>query len=85
MVGAANVLFLSLIMTAVSMLAIWPASTTLGPLVLFVIINGMSNGGFFGTMPTMAGNIFGSARVGVVMGMIITCWIGGYLMVSWLL
>lgn len=81
MMGAINVLFTSLILTALSMLAIWPASTTLGPLTLFVVINGLSNGGFFCTMPTVASNVFGSARVGVVMSMIITGWIGGYLMV----
>ncbi len=79
--GAINVLFTSLILTALSMLAIWPASTTLGPLALFVVINGLSNGGFFCTMPTVASNVFGSARVSVVMSMIITGWIGGYLMV----
>jgi MFS family permease len=80
--GAINVLFTSMLLTALSMLAIWPASTTLGPLALFVVINGLSNGGFFCTMPTVASNVFGSARVSVVMSMIITGWIGGYLMVS---
>ncbi|KAJ6780382.1 hypothetical protein PWT90_03526 [Aphanocladium album] len=80
MIGAINVLFITLILTALSMLAIWPASTTLGPLTLFVVINGLSNGGFFCTMPTVASNVFGSARVGMVMSMIISCWIGGYVM-----
>ncbi|KAK3177593.1 hypothetical protein K4F52_009644 [Lecanicillium sp. MT-2017a] len=78
--GAINVLFTSMLLTALSMLAIWPASTTLGPLALFVVINGVSNGGFFCTMPTVASNVFGSARVSVVMSMIISGWIGGYLM-----
>lgn len=81
MMGAINVLLTSLVLTALSMLAIWPASTTLAPLALFVVVNGLSNGGFFCTMPTVASNVFGSARVGVVMSMIITGWIGGYLMV----
>ncbi|CAI4217392.1 unnamed protein product [Parascedosporium putredinis] len=79
-VGALNTLFLSLALTAVSMLAIWPASTTLGPLVLFVVVNGISNGGFFSTMPTVVGNVFGSARVAVAMSMVVTGWAGGYLM-----
>ncbi|OAA63905.1 Major facilitator superfamily transporter [Cordyceps fumosorosea ARSEF 2679] len=78
--GAVNVLLISLLLTALSMLAIWPASTTLAPLALFVVVNGLSNGGFFCTMPTVASNVFGSARVGMVMSMIITGWIGGYLM-----
>ena len=32
-------------------------------------------------MPTVVGNVFGSARVAVAMGMIVTGWAGGYLMV----
>lgn len=80
--GALNTLFLVMTLTAVSMLAIWPASTTLGPLVLFVIVNGAANGGFFSTMPTVVGNVFGSARVAVAMSMTVTGWAGGYLMVS---
>ena len=63
------------------MLALWPASTTLGPLAAFVVINGAANGGFFATMPTVVGNVFGSARVAVAMAMVVTSWGGGYLMV----
>ena len=80
--GPLNTLFLSLLLTAVSMLALWPASTTLAPLAAFVVINGAANGGFFAAMPTVVGNVFGSARVAVAMGMIVTGWGGGYLMVS---
>ncbi|OLN93199.1 Riboflavin transporter MCH5-like protein 12 [Colletotrichum chlorophyti] len=79
-VGALNVLCVSLVLTAVSMLAIWPVSTTLGPMVVFVVVNGISNGGFFSVMPTVVGNVFGSARVSVAMSMIVTGWTGGYLM-----
>ena len=80
--GPLNTLFVVMSATAVSMLTIWPASTTLGPLVLFVIVNGVANGGFFSTMPTVVGNVFGSARVAVAMGMTVTGWAAGYLMVS---
>lgn len=78
--GPINALFCSLILTALSILALWPKSTTLAPLAVFVVINGASNGGFFATMPTVVGNTFGSARVSVAMGMIVTGWVGGYLM-----
>lgn len=81
-VGALNTLFVSFIVTALSMLALWPASTTIGPLALFVVINGAANGGFFSTMPTVVGNVFGSARMGVAMAMIVTGWTGGYLLVG---
>lgn len=64
------------------MLTIWPVSTSLASLALFVIINGAANGGFFSTMPTVVGNVFGSERVSVAMGMVVTGWGGGYLMVS---
>lgn len=80
--GPINTLLLSLLLSAVSMLAVWPVSTSIGPLVVFTVINGAANGGFFSTVPTVAGNTFGSARVSVVMGMIVTGWVGGYLMVS---
>lgn len=63
------------------MLVLWPVSNSLAPLIAFAIINGMGNGGFFSTMPTVVGSVFGSARVSVAMGMIITGWGGGYLMV----
>jgi len=81
LLGPLNTLFLSLLLSALSMLVLWPVSGTLVPLVSFVIINGAANGGFFSTMPTVVGSVFGSARVSVAMGMIVTGWAGGYLMV----
>ncbi|KAI1495823.1 MFS general substrate transporter [Biscogniauxia marginata] len=79
-IGPLNALFLSLLLSAVSMLAVWPASSTLPPLAVFVIVNGLANGGFFSTMPTVVGNVFGSARVTGAMSMIVTSWAGGYLL-----
>lgn len=78
--GSLTTLFLTLILSSISLMVIWPLSNSIGPLVVFIIINGMANGGFFSTMPTVVGNVFGSARVGVAMGMIVSGWIGGYLM-----
>ena len=40
------------------MLVLWPISTSLGPLIAFVIINGAANGGFFATIPTVVGSVF---------------------------
>ncbi|GJN74779.1 hypothetical protein PLIIFM63780_009830 [Purpureocillium lilacinum] len=79
-IGAVNTLIVSLILTGISMLAIWPASHSLGPLIIFVLISGAANGGFFSTMPTVVSNVFGSARVSIAMSMTITGWVGGYLM-----
>lgn len=78
--GALNSMFISLLVSALSMLAIWPISTSLAPLIVFAIVNGVGNGGFFAVMPTVVGNIFGSARVSIAMGMIVTGWTGGYLL-----
>ncbi|PNP57344.1 hypothetical protein THARTR1_02341 [Trichoderma harzianum] len=79
-VGSINTVLASLVLTAVTMLAIWPTSTTLGPLIAFVIINGAANGAFFSTMPTDISKVFGSARVAVAMSMVVIGWVGGYLM-----
>lgn len=80
-IGPVNTLFISLLVSALSMLAIWPVSDSLGPLILFVILNGMANGGFFSTIPSVVTSVFGSKRVSVAMGMVVTGWAGGYLMV----
>lgn len=79
--GPLNTLFIALLLTTLSMVVVWPVSDSLGPLVLFVATNGCANGGFFATMPTVVGTVFGSQRVPVAMGMVVTGWAGGYLMV----
>lgn len=43
---------------------------------------GAAAGPFFSLMPTVAGQVFGSARVSIALGMLVTGWGGGYLMVS---
>ncbi|KAL9070976.1 MAG: hypothetical protein Q9161_004476 [Pseudevernia consocians] len=78
--GPLNTLFIGLFLTTISMFVIWPFSDSLAPLVIFVIMNGAANGGFFATIPTVVGTVFGSQRVSVAMGMIVTGWVGGYLM-----
>ncbi|KAK1243453.1 hypothetical protein MKX07_004081 [Trichoderma sp. CBMAI-0711] len=79
-VGSINTVLASLVLTAATMLAIWPTSTALAPLIVFVVINGAANGAFFSTMPTAISKVFGSARVAVAMSMVVTGWVGGYLM-----
>lgn len=78
--GSLNTLFLSLVLSTLSLFVLWPVSSSIGPLIVFVIINGSANGGFFSTMPTVVGNVFGSARVSVAVGMIVSGWLGGYLL-----
>lgn len=80
--GSTNVLLLTMALNATSMLAIWPVSDTIGPLVVFAAMNGVANGAFFVTMPTAIGRLIGPGQEAVGMGMAITGWTGGYLMGS---
>ena len=80
--GPFNSLVGSLFLNGASLLALWPVSTTVTPLVLFAIINGAAAGSFFSLMPTVAGRVTGSAHVSVALGMLVTGWSGGYLMVN---
>ncbi|KAF2866964.1 major facilitator superfamily domain-containing protein [Massariosphaeria phaeospora] len=79
-IGPMNMFLITMVLNAVSMLAIWPVSSTLGPLVAFAVLNGVANGSFFTTMPTVAAGMFGPGRAAVAMSMAVTAWTGGYLM-----
>jgi MFS transporter, MCT family, solute carrier family 16 (monocarboxylic acid transporters), member 3 len=79
-IGAVNTFFLAMLLNAISMLAIWPVSDMLPTLSLFAVINGMANGAFFTTLPTVITQIYGPSRAGVAMGMTITGWSAGYFM-----
>ncbi|KAF5561482.1 monocarboxylate transporter 12 [Fusarium napiforme] len=50
--GAFSSLALTALINSVSMLAIWPVSSSLPPLFAFAIINGCANGSFFVALPT---------------------------------
>ena len=80
--GSTNMLLLTMALNAVSMLAIWPVSNTIGPLLVFAAFNGIANGSFFVTMPTTIGRLVGPGQAAVGMGMAITGWTGGYLLGS---
>jgi MFS family permease len=80
LVGPVHALIFGLVLSATSMLAIWPVSQDLGPLIVFVIFAGASNGGYFSSIPTAVGHVFGSSRVTISMGMIATGWAFGYLL-----
>ena len=80
--GSTNMLLLTMALNAISMLAIWPVSDTIGPLMVFAAVNGIANGAFFVTMPTAIGRMIGPGQAAVGMGMAITGWTGGYLMGS---
>ncbi|KAF2032770.1 MFS general substrate transporter [Setomelanomma holmii] len=78
-IGPTNTLLITMAMNAISMLAIWPVSSTLGPLVTFAILNGVANGSFFTVLPTVVASIFGPGRAAGAMSMSTTGWTIGYL------
>ncbi|WOO83179.1 Aspyridones efflux protein apdF [Vanrija pseudolonga] len=80
LLGPLNTLFAVLFVTCLSLLVLWPSSVSLAPLIIFVLVNGASSGGFFAIMPTVVNNVMGSQRMTVAFGMIVTGWGGGYLM-----
>ncbi|KAF9077319.1 major facilitator superfamily domain-containing protein [Rhodocollybia butyracea] len=87
--GPITSLCFALILSALSLLAIWPVSSSLVPLIVFTILNGFGNGGFFSTIPSVVAHIYGPVRVTTVFSMVLTGWAAGYLMGSpvagWLL
>lgn len=79
-VGPLNSVCVAIILSAISMLVIWPESNSLAPFVVFILINGLGNGGFFATMPTVVAHIYES-NVKVAFAMVVTSWSVGYMMV----
>ncbi len=81
--GPLNTLFTTLLLTALSMLALWPAATIpLAPLVMFVVINGAANGGFLQQWPQWLATYLVRQEWLWPWGWCVTGWGGGYLMVS---
>ena len=52
------------------------------PFVVFVVLNGAGNGGFFSTVPSVVGHVYGSQRVANALAMLVSGWAFGYLLVS---
>ena len=78
--GPLNTFFITMVLNALSVLAIWTVSDSLGPLILFAIINGVSNGAFFTALPTVVASMVGPGLAVVAMNMNITGWTAGYLL-----
>ncbi|POR31510.1 Uncharacterized protein TPAR_08278 [Tolypocladium paradoxum] len=78
--GSTNTLLLTMALNAVTMLAIWPFSSSLAPLMVFAALNGMSNGAFFVSMPTAVGRLLGPGLAAAGMGMAMTGWCVGDLL-----
>ncbi|KAH0830492.1 major facilitator superfamily domain-containing protein [Lanmaoa asiatica] len=79
-VGPLSSLCVAIILSAISILVIWPESNSLAPFVAFVLVNGLGNGGFFATMPTVVAHIYDS-NVRVAFAMVVTSWSVGHIRV----
>ncbi|KAG6376060.1 major facilitator superfamily domain-containing protein [Boletus reticuloceps] len=77
-IGPLSSLCVAIILSAISMV-VWPESNSLAPFVIFVVINGFGNGGFFATMPTVVAHMYGSKMRGAF-AMIATSWSVGYML-----
>ncbi|KAK5318935.1 hypothetical protein LTR70_005231 [Exophiala xenobiotica] len=78
--GPLNTLALTMLVNTVSMLAIWPVSSSLAPLVLFAIINGAGNGSFFVAMPTAIAALSGPGLASGAMSIGTSFWTLGDLL-----
>ena len=78
--GPLNTFFVTMVLNALSVLAIWTVSDSLGPLTVFAVINGVSNGAFFTALPTVVASIVGPGLAVVAMSMNVTGWTAGYLL-----
>ncbi|KAI9433967.1 major facilitator superfamily domain-containing protein [Lactarius indigo] len=88
-VGPITALVLALTVNALSMLTIWPASSSIAPLVAFIVINGFGSGGFFSLIPSVIGSLYGNTRTANALAMTVSGWAFGYFLGSpvagWLL
>jgi len=81
-IGALNTLAITMLITAISMLAIWPVSNSLAPLIIFAAINGAGNGSFFVAMPTAIAALSGPGLASGAMSIGTSFWTPGYLLGS---
>lgn len=78
-IGAINALVLASLINGLSMLAIWPVSSSLGPLYVFAIVNGCANGSFFVSLPTAVATLAtGSPAASITL--MTFFWTPGYLL-----
>lgn len=78
-IGAFNTLALAAFMNSVSMLAIWPVSSSLPPLMIFALVNGCANGGFFVALPTAIATL-APGTAGAAISLMVSFWTPGYLL-----
>src|SRR5690242_5307900 len=76
-IGACNTLLIACLLNSISMLAIWPLSTSLPPLFVFAIVNGCANGSFFVALPTAVAVIAPHSAAASI-SLMVSFWTPGY-------
>jgi MFS family permease len=79
LIGPFNALAITCALNALSMLAIWPVSSSLPPLFIFAIINGIANGSFFTGLPTAVAAIAPGSKAASI-SLMTSFWTPGYLL-----
>jgi len=79
-IGALNTVAITMLTIAVSMLAIWPVSSSLAPLIVFAAINGAGNGSFYVAMPTAMAALARPDLASGAMSLATSFWTPGYLL-----
>ena len=77
--GSMNILFLTMLLNAVTFFAIWSVSSSLAVLLVFSILNGVANGAFFVALPTAIGKYLGTSKATGGITLALTAWGPGLL------
>lgn len=81
-IGAFNTLAITVLVNSLSMLAIWPVSASLPPLLIFAVVNGCANGSFFTALPTAVAALAAGSSAASSISLAISFWTPGYLLGS---
>ncbi|KAI9360758.1 putative monocarboxylate transporter [Zopfochytrium polystomum] len=82
LLGSLNSLVVCLFLVGISTLVIWPLATSVAPLVVFAIVNGLCAGGMFSLFPGTVANVFGSRNLSQFFSLIFFFWMPGYFLGS---
>ena len=78
-IGALNTMLITCLVNCLSMIAIWPVSTSLPPLFVFALVNGCANGSFFVGLPTAVAAIAPHSAAASI-SLMVSFWTPGYLL-----
>ncbi|KAF7553717.1 hypothetical protein G7Z17_g3466 [Cylindrodendrum hubeiense] len=78
LLGPINSLIICLLFMGVSLLVIWPLSSSIGVFSAFLVLNGMGCGAFFSLVPPVIGVTFGGENTLGILPIVWTTWFCGF-------